>query len=111
MNDLDLVKEITDQDFDSEVLNSTIPVLVDFWAPWCGPCRMVAPVLKKIAPDFVGKATIVKYNVDENTTYGAKYNIQSIPALILFKDGVVFEMKVGAQPEAKLRDFINSALV
>lgn len=106
----ELVKAITDANFEHDVLQSKIPVLVDFWAPWCGPCRMVAPVLDKLAPDYEGKVHIVKYNVDENTEVAGKHGIRSIPTLLLFKDGEVFATKVGAPSEADLRAFIDKAI-
>jgi thioredoxin 1 len=83
------VSEVGDQDFESEVLNSPVPVLVDFWAAWCAPCRMLAPVVEAIAEKYEGKAKIVKLNVDENTLTSGKYNIKGIPTLLLFKDGVI----------------------
>ena len=95
------VGEVGDQDFEAEVLKSEIPVLVDFWAAWCAPCRMLAPVVETIAEKYEGKAKIVKLNVDENTVTSGKYNIKGIPTLLLFKDGVVKEQIVGNTTKAR----------
>ena len=89
------VAEVGDQNFDAEVLNAGVPVLVDFWAAWCAPCRMLAPVVEAIAEDYDGKAKVMKLNVDENMATSGKYNIKGIPTLLLFKDGVVKEQIVG----------------
>ncbi len=89
------VTDVGDQNFDSEVLNSNIPVLVDFWAAWCAPCRMLAPVVEAIADKYDGKAKVVKLNVDENTLTSGKYNIKGIPTLLLFKNGMIKEQIVG----------------
>ncbi len=89
------VTDVGDQNFDSEMLNSNIPVLVDFWAAWCAPCRMLAPVVEAIADKYNGKAKVVKLNVDENTLTSGKYNIKGIPTLLLFKNGMIKEQIVG----------------
>ncbi len=89
------VAEVGDQNFETEVVKSAVPVLVDFWAAWCAPCRMLAPVVDAIADKYEGKAKVVKLNVDENTVTSGKYNIKGIPTLLLFKDGVVKEQIVG----------------
>ncbi len=89
------VSEVWDQNFETEVLNSPIPVLVDFWAAWCAPCRMLAPVVEAIAEKYQGKAKVVKLNVDENTLTSGKYNIKGIPTLLLFKNGMIKEQIVG----------------
>jgi thioredoxin 1 len=103
------VSKVSDQDFDAEVLNSSQPVVVDFWAEWCGPCRMIAPALEEIAGTMNGKVKIVKLNVDENPQTAAKYGIMSIPTLMLFKNGELASRQVGAAPKQKLEQWINSA--
>jgi len=89
------VGEVADQNFETEVLNAKVPVLVDFWAAWCAPCRMIAPVVEAIADKYEGRAKVVKLNVDENQGTSMKYNIRGIPTLLLFKDGVVKEQIIG----------------
>jgi len=89
------ILEVGDQNFETEVLNSEVPVLVDFWAAWCAPCRMLAPVVDAIATKYDGKAKVVKLNVDENISTAGKYNIKGIPTLLLFKNGVIKEQIVG----------------
>ena len=102
---------LTDQNFKSEVLDSKTPILVDFWAEWCAPCRMVAPVVEKIAKDYAGKLKVGKVNVDDNSETPQKYGIQGIPTLILFKDGQVANQMVGFQSEHKLKSAIDSVLM
>ena len=102
--------EITDASFKSEVTDSPIPVLVDFWAPWCGPCKMIAPVLEEIAQEYDGKAKIVKINIDDNQNTPAQFGVRSIPTLILFKNGNEVEKIIGAQGKDKLKALIDSAL-
>ena len=104
------VGEVGDQDFEAEVLKSEIPVLVDFWAAWCAPCRMLAPVVEAIAEKYEGKARIVKLNVDENTVTSGKYNIKGIPTLLLFKDGVVKEQIVGNTTKGTISKMIDNHL-
>ena len=93
---------ITDQSFESDVLKSSVPVLVDFWAEWCGPCRALGPKLEEIAGEMQGKVRIVKLNVDENQTTPAKYGVRGIPTLILFKDGKDVDTMVGNQPKENI---------
>ena len=102
--------EITDDSFKSEVTDSPVPVLVDFWAPWCGPCKMIAPVLEEISQEYEGKAKIVKINIDENQNTPAQFGVRSIPTLILFKNGNEVEKIIGAQGKDKLTALIDSAL-
>ena len=102
--------EITDASFKSEVTDSPVPVLVDFWAPWCGPCKMIAPVLEEIAQEYEGKAKIVKINIDDNQNTPAQFGVRSIPTLILFKNGNEVEKIIGAQGKDKLTALIDSAL-
>jgi thioredoxin 1 len=96
------VMEISDQTFKAEVLEASTPVLVDFWAPWCGPCRMVAPVVDELAGEMAGKVKFTKMNVDENQAAAAQYGIMSIPALLIFKNGQVVQQHVGAVPKQHL---------
>jgi thioredoxin 1 len=105
------VNKVSDATFDSEVLKSAEPVVVDFWAEWCGPCRQIAPALEEIAGSMNGKVKIVKLNVDENPATAAKYGIMSIPTLMLFKNGELASRQIGAQPKQKLEQWITSAAV
>lgn len=101
---------VTDATFDEEVRKSDIPVVVDFWAEWCGPCRMIGPSLEELAVEMAGKVKIVKVNVDENPDSPAVLGVRGIPALFMFKDGEVVSNKVGAAPKAALQAWIESAL-
>ncbi len=101
---------VTDDEFEAQVLNAEGPVLVDFWAEWCGPCKMIAPSLIEIATEMNGRVTIAKVNVDENPHTPAKYGVRGIPTLILFKDGQVAGSKVGALPKAQLAQWVESVL-
>lgn len=102
--------KITDDSFESDVLNSDKPVLVDFWAEWCGPCRMVEPVVEELADEYEGKAKIGKVNVDENPQISMKYGIRSIPSLLIFKNGEVVDQIVGAVPKSKLKKQLDAQL-
>ncbi|MDD2743908.1 MAG: thioredoxin TrxA [Rhodocyclaceae bacterium] len=101
---------VTDDTFESEVLKSAQPVLVDYWAEWCGPCKMIAPILDEIAKDYAGKLKIAKVNIDENQAVPAKFGIRGIPTLMIFKNGNVEATKVGALSKSQLAAFIDSTL-
>jgi thioredoxin 1 len=104
------VGKVSDTTFESEVLKATGPVVVDFWAEWCGPCRMIAPALEEISGSLGAKVKIVKLNVDENPQTAAKYGIQSIPTLMIFKDGQMASRQIGAAPKQKLEQWITTAV-
>jgi|TARA_R110002020_G_scaffold27319_9_gene88091 thioredoxin 1 len=101
---------VTDSSFQADVLDSSEPVVVDFWAEWCGPCKMIAPSLEQIAAEMDGKVKIAKLNIDENQNIAMKYGVRSIPTLILFKNGVPAATQVGAAPKGKLVDWINASI-
>jgi thioredoxin 1 len=101
---------VSDDSFNTDVLSATKPVLVDYWAEWCGPCLQIAPALDEIAKEFDGKLTVAKLNIDEHPMTPTKYGVRGIPTLMLFKDGQVAATKVGAMPKSKLVDWINSVL-
>ncbi len=105
-----MVNEINDQNFENEVIKSATPVVVDFWAAWCGPCRMLAPLTEKMAEDYTGKVKFCKINVDENPQTAMKYGVMSIPTLIFFKNGQQKDKSIGAVPEATLKPKVEALL-
>jgi thioredoxin len=102
--------KITDQSFDTDVLKASTPVLVDFWAEWCGPCKVIAPALEEVAGSLAGRLTVAKMNIDENQQTPKKYGVRGIPTLMLFKDGQVAATKIGAMPKNKLLEWVESVL-
>ena len=101
---------VTDDHFENVILQSEIPVIVDFWAPWCGPCKMVAPILEKIAKEYEGKLLVAKVNTDENPKWAMDYGVQGIPTMLFIADGKIVHNQVGAVPEPYLRDMIDTFL-
>ncbi len=106
----DKIVHVTDDSFEQDVIKSEVPVLVDYWAEWCGPCKMIAPILEEVVDDYAGKLKIAKLNIDENPNTPPKFGIRGIPTLILFKDGDVEATKVGALSKSQLTAFIDSNL-
>jgi len=104
------VQEFTDQNFSEEVLKSSQPVLVDFWAEWCGPCRMIAPALEELSSEFGERVTIAKLNIDENPDAPAKYGVRGIPTMILFKNGQPAATKIGAEPKSRIQGWLEGVL-
>ena len=102
--------KVTDASFEADVLKSDKPVLVDFWAEWCGPCRMIGPALEEIAQELSGKVTIAKVNIDEEPEWASKYNVRSIPTLLVFKGGQKVAEKLGAAPKSALKSWVESAI-
>ena len=104
------LKQFSTDDFEAEVLKSDIPVLVDFWAEWCGPCRAIGPIVDELATEYSGKAKIGKLNVDTDNQVAAQYGVRSIPALLIFKDGAVANQIVGAVPKEKITELLDSVI-
>ena len=102
--------QVNDKSFASEVLNSDLPVLVDFWATWCSPCRSISPIVEELANEFIGKVKVTKFNVDESPATPSQYGVRGIPTLILFKDGKILDQIVGAVPKARLKAMMEKAL-
>ena len=102
------VKSVSDTSFETDVLGADKPVIVDFWAEWCGPCKQIAPVLDEIADEMDGKVAVTKINIDENPNTPSKYGVRGIPTLMMFKDGELVSTQVGAQPKGKLVEWINA---
>jgi thioredoxin 1 len=104
------IRALTDNNFEAEVLKSAEPVLIDFWAPWCGPCRMIAPIVEQLAAENAPKAKVAKINVDESPNLAATYGVNSIPTLMIFKNGEVVDRFVGVQPKSRLQDALEQAI-
>nr|WP_299026140.1 thioredoxin [uncultured Thermanaerothrix sp.] len=107
---IDAPIHVTDATFEKTVLQSALPVIVDFWAPWCGPCRLIAPALEKIAKDYAGKLLVAKVNTDENPEWATRFGVQGIPTLLFVANGKVVHRQVGALPEGMLRDVVEQFL-
>ena len=106
----DAIIEVSDSNFESEVVNSDVPVLVDFWAPWCGPCRAIAPMVEEISASYAGKIKVGKMNVDENQSTTMKFGIRSIPTLIMFKGGEAVDQIIGAVPKSEIEQVVEKSL-
>lgn len=106
----DLVLHTSDSTFEQDIINAELPVLLDFWAPWCGPCKMIAPILDEVAQEYTGKVVVAKLNIDENPAQPPKFGVRGIPTLMLLKGGQVVATRVGALSKSQLTDFLNSNL-
>ena len=104
------VRQLSDKDFEKDVLQSGTPVFIDFWAPWCGPCRIIGPIVEELAPSYEGKAVIAKINVDDNPVTAQKFQVTSIPTLMMFKNGKMVDRAIGVLPRAELQKFIDRHL-
>ena len=107
---IEKVLHITEDTFENEIINSNLPVLVDFWAPWCGPCRMLGPIIDSLAEEFDGRAKIAKINVDENANLARRYNVMTIPTVLIIKNGQVMETSIGAKPKEEFADMLDKVL-
>jgi len=106
-----MAKQIRDDEFESEVVDSKLPVLIDFWAEWCGPCRMLTPILEQLSEEMKDRVRIVKMNIDDNPETPSKFGVRSIPTMMLFKEGKQIAVKIGVQPKNTLQDWIDSIIV
>ena len=106
----DLVLHTSDSTFEQDIINAELPVLLDFWAPWCGPCKMIAPILDEVAQEYTGKVVVAKLNIDEDPAQPPKFGVRGIPTLMLLKGGQVVATRVGALSKSQLTDFLNSNL-